>query len=102
MPPHHPYTEALLSAVPGPAVETKKIRLAGNIPSATDPPRGCVFHMRCPRVIEDVCQTLPHACAYEFQEAFLLSGRLPAVPFAEILLPPVEALQPFDDTAASW
>jgi peptide/nickel transport system ATP-binding protein len=56
--PHHPYTEALLSSVPSldgrPAA---RIRLEGEIPSAADPPAGCVFHTRCPRVLGAVCVT---------------------------------------------
>jgi peptide/nickel transport system ATP-binding protein len=60
-PPHHPYTEALLSAIPlpDPSVEPKKIRLSGAIPSAIDPPEGCVFNTRCPRYIGDICHTDP-------------------------------------------
>jgi peptide/nickel transport system ATP-binding protein len=55
--PHHPYTEALLSAVPtieGTARE--RIRLEGEIPSAAEPPSGCVFHTRCPRKIGPICE----------------------------------------------
>ncbi len=55
--PHHPYTEALLSAVPKlDQTETARIRLDGEIPSATNPPSGCVFHTRCPRKIGAICE----------------------------------------------
>ena len=56
--PHHPYTEALLSAVP--TLENsarERIRLQGEIPSAADPPSGCVFHTRCPRKLGAICET---------------------------------------------
>jgi peptide/nickel transport system ATP-binding protein len=52
--PHHPYTEALLSAVPSLDGERpERIRLQGEIPSAANPPSGCVFHTRCPRKLPD-------------------------------------------------
>ncbi|RWO67981.1 MAG: ABC transporter ATP-binding protein [Mesorhizobium sp.] len=55
--PHHPYTEALLSAVPKlDQTDTARIRLDGEIPSATSPPSGCVFHTRCPRKIGPICE----------------------------------------------
>ena len=52
--PHHPYTEALLSAVPTlDDLDRLRIRLEGEIPSAADPPTGCPFQTRCPRKIGD-------------------------------------------------
>jgi len=62
-PPYHPYTEALLSAIPlaEPDAEQKQIRLTGESPSPTDVPSGCPFHTRCPRFLGDICvqQTPP-------------------------------------------
>jgi peptide/nickel transport system ATP-binding protein len=57
--PHHPYTEALLSAVPQlDGVVADRIRLEGEIPSAASPPSGCVFHTRCPRRLSSgVCES---------------------------------------------
>ena len=55
--PHHPYTEALLSAVP--TIDgggRERIKLAGEIPSAADPPSGCVFHTRCHRKLGAICE----------------------------------------------
>lgn len=56
--PHHPYTEALLSAVPNlDGASTVRIQLVGEIPSATNPPPGCVFQSRCPRKVGTICET---------------------------------------------
>ena len=52
--PHHPYTEALLSAVPGFA--GPRVRLSGDIPSPQAPPPGCVFSSRCPRKLGAICE----------------------------------------------
>ena len=57
-PPYHPYTEALLSAVPiaDTSVKKKHIVLEGDIPSAVNPPPGCPFQTRCPRKIGKICE----------------------------------------------
>jgi peptide/nickel transport system ATP-binding protein/oligopeptide transport system ATP-binding protein len=52
--PRHPYSRALLSAIPVPKPRAKRSRilLQGELPSALNPPPGCRFHTRCPYVIE--------------------------------------------------
>ena len=52
--PQHPYTRALLSAVPpaDPLAEHRPVPLAGEIPTPIDPPRGCAFHPRCPKAFD--------------------------------------------------
>jgi oligopeptide/dipeptide ABC transporter ATP-binding protein len=66
--PIHPYTAALLSAIPIPDPERNRKRerivVGGEPPSPVDPPSGCVFHTRCPRA-RDICKTeVPRLSAY--------------------------------------
>ncbi|WP_417254367.1 ABC transporter ATP-binding protein [Celeribacter sp.] len=77
--PRHPYTQALLSAVPipDPKIERNKtvIPLEGDLPSPMAPPKGCVFRTRCPKA-QAICETVPetqmlgtHATACHFASA---------------------------------
>jgi oligopeptide/dipeptide ABC transporter ATP-binding protein len=59
--PLHPYSEALLSAVPipDPEIRQKKILLQGDVPSPMTPPTGCTFHTRCPECMDICSQEIP-------------------------------------------
>jgi len=60
-PPYHPYTEALLSAVPiaDTRVTKRKVLLTGEIPSPSNPPKGCPFSTRCPYMMPGLCDVVP-------------------------------------------
>ncbi len=57
--PRHPYTRALLSAIPSvtPSAKSERIKLPGEVPSPVNPPSGCSFHPRCPYA-KDICRTM--------------------------------------------
>ena len=59
--PHHPYTEALLSAVPvsNPKQRRAHVPLEGDVPSPIHPPGGCRFHTRCPKVVDECRSVAP-------------------------------------------
>jgi peptide/nickel transport system ATP-binding protein len=61
--PRHPYTQALLSAIPkpDPATGVEKIRLSGDVPSPVNPPSGCHFHTRCPHAMPRCREHYPTA-----------------------------------------
>jgi len=85
--PKHPYTEALLNAIPkaDPRLRTRPIRLQGEVPSPANPPSGCYFHPRC-RYAKDICsQERPplqdigdeHFVACHFAKELSLAGVQP-------------------------
>ena len=77
--PHHPYTEALLSAVPTLIGTTpQRIRLEGETPSPANPPSGCVFHTRCHRrIVDGTCATV-EPLLREIEPGRLIRCHLPA------------------------
>ncbi len=88
--PQHPYTEALLSAIPetDPDAPTRHVALTGEIPSPVHPPPGCRFHTRCPYVHDRCRSEVPawreiapeHFVACHFAEELSLSGVEAALP----------------------
>jgi peptide/nickel transport system ATP-binding protein len=86
--PHHPYTEALLSA--NPSLEDragtggdKRIRLAGELPSALNLPSGCAFHTRCPRKLGEICER-QEPPLYPASEGHAIRCHIPAAELARM------------------
>lgn len=81
--PQHPYTEALLSAVPVANPDHRRrerIVLKGDVPSPIDPPRGCHFHTRCP-IAEEICrQRVPVLTQHSGEHRAACHLRVPASP----------------------
>ncbi|HWO74683.1 MAG TPA: dipeptide ABC transporter ATP-binding protein [Bacillus sp. (in: firmicutes)] len=69
--PMHPYTQALLSAIPEPDRKKKKERiiLKGDVPSPINPPKGCRFHTRCPLATDHCIQVEPKLITFESNHA---------------------------------
>jgi len=66
--PKHPYTQALLSAIPRPGVARgQRIVLQGELPDPANPPSGCAFHTRCPKVM-DICHKVRPPLAHPQRE----------------------------------
>jgi peptide/nickel transport system ATP-binding protein len=95
--PKHPYTEALLAAIPkpDPRLRTRPIRLPGDVPSPANPPSGCYFHPRC-RYAQDICKVErpplrdigdEHFVACHFAEELKLQGVVRLNEIAQIQLP---------------
>jgi peptide/nickel transport system ATP-binding protein len=89
--PHHPYTEALLSAVP--TIDgggRERIKLAGEIPSAANPPSGCVFHTRCHRKVGEICE-LEEPPLVEVEAGHLMRCHIPIEELRRLQIEPKEA-----------
>jgi peptide/nickel transport system ATP-binding protein/oligopeptide transport system ATP-binding protein len=93
--PHHPYSRALLSAIPLPQPHARRARvmLEGEIPSALNPPSGCRFHTRCPFVIERCRTEAPRLVADGAGHA-AACHRVSELPSADAILPAAGGFTP--------
>lgn len=84
--PKHPYTQALLSAIPeaDPTIKKERILLKGDVPSPISPPSGCRFHTRCPKAM-DICKTQDPAFVDTGDGHFVACHLVPAAKSAEKL-----------------
>ncbi len=99
--PNHPYTEALLSAVPSVDGEAEnRIPLKGEIPSPKNPPPGCVFHTRCHRFIEGTCDIIEPPDV-EVSPGHTIRCHIPVDELREMQKVPFVSPQPLDSAAPS-
>ena len=93
--PRHPYSRALLSAIPVPKPQARRSRivLQGELPSALDPPSGCRFHTRCPYAIERCRIEVPPLLADDAGHA-TACHRLAELPAAENIVPADDGFSP--------
>src|SRR4029453_8720125 len=80
--PRHPYTQALLSAIPipEPGLERPRLLLAGDVPNPIAPPPGCAFHTRCPHARDACVQQVPPPAAGGGHAPACIRGREIAAP----------------------
>src|SRR5258707_14740827 len=92
--PRHPYSRALLSAIPVPNPRAKRSRLLlqGELPSALNPPSGCRFHTRCPYVIER-CRIEPPGLLADAAGHFTACPRVAEFPPPDAVIP-ADSLSP--------
>ena len=93
--PRHPYSRALLSAIPLPQPRARRAKavLQGEIPSALNPPAGCRFHTRCPFVIARCCTEAPPLAADGAGHA-TACHRVDELPPADAILPAAAGFTP--------
>ncbi|OAF11274.1 ABC transporter ATP-binding protein [Bradyrhizobium neotropicale] len=93
--PRHPYSRALLSAIPLPQPHAKRttVLLEGEIPSALNPPSGCRFHTRCPFVVAR-CRTVPPELVADGTGHATACHRVAELPSADAILPAAGGFSP--------
>ena len=98
-PPFHPYTEALLSAVPvpDPTAEQRHVRLSGETPSPINVPKGCRFASRCPRKVGAICDDVPPP-ARKVESGHMILCHIPLDELAAVA--PIFQVKPLADAPA--
>ncbi len=92
-PPYHPYTEALVSAIPiaSPDIKENRILLNNSVPSAQNVPSGCRFHTRCPRKIGKICEEEVPPWLGDDSDGHFIRCHIPLDELLELQHPLIEA-----------